>query len=551
MLSIDELLAELPRAKARQICNEPLAWAEALLVAPATGKPFVANSVQHQILRSPHRYNVIRVHRRAGKSFSMAVLALFYCLMHKNIQVLLVCPRGSQVNEIFLQVKDFIASNPWIEPYVTGSRQALPQQLRFSNGSRFTGFTTGAKGGAASLRGQGGDVVLVDEGGYIPEDAWAVINPIIQGDEHRRWPPKAYIASTPAYTRGHYYDLCTAVPHMLHPDGSVFWHQIYVPITLNPSVDDSFREECRALCATDLDWLREYMCEFPELGEGVFPKVLVDQARRPISYDQELARALERASQGDRPPSRTMGVDWDKYNADGRGPNLLILEATDAARYRVIYRQEIPQTQFSLSTAVQRIVELNEIFQPEWIYLDRGYGDMQLEELQLWGKKFPRTGLAEKTIGIQFAQTVEMPLPGGTMEKKRFKQVMVQLMRHWFERGKFDIAATDEYLYRELIEYHVVGQTEANIKYSEENDHAIAALGLASMAMHQRITNPYRPPPPLTCYLVPQPIAIPRSELARQVAERHGRPYLGDPEVNRSFARRSLGSQLPPPRTRF
>lgn len=551
---LDELLASLPREQVLKISREPLAWAEALLLAPSTNEPFVANYVQHQILRSPHRYNIIRVHRRAGKSFSMAILALFYCLMFEGIQVLLICPRGSQVNEIFLTIKDFIHANPWIEAYLAGSRQALPQQIRFHNGSRVTGFTTGAKGGAAGIRGQGADVVLVDEGAYVPEDAWGTINPIMQGDVHRRWPPKVYIASTPAATRGHYYELCTNPHNALSTAGVVFWNQVHVPITTNPGVTEAFRAECRALCASELDWIREYLCEFPEIGEGVFPKRLVDASRFPIVYAESLRDARTETAEKRRPPSRTLGVDWDKFNKDGRGPNLIVLEATEAGKQRVIYREEIPQSDFSLSNGVLRIIELNELFQPEWIFVDRGYGDHQIEELQLYGRKFPGSGLAEKVVGIQFGQNVEQPLPGGGIEKKRFKQVMVQLLRGWFERGRVETALADDVLYKELIEYHVVGQTDANLKFSDENDHAIAALGLAAMAMHTKVKNPYTPPAASRCYIRPAPISIPKSELERRAAQtdpfRTQDTHPHD-RRERSFSRRRLGGGGPFSRSSF
>jgi hypothetical protein len=561
---LELFLSELPPEQVLKITSEPQAWAEALLIEPKTARRFTCNYVQEQILNSPNRHNVIRVHRRAGKSYSMAILALFYCLMYQNCQVLLICPRGAQVKEIFLTVKDFIRANPWLEAYIATTQSAMPMQIGFTNGSRFSGFTTGAagRGKATSLRGQGGDVILIDEGAYLHEDDWTAINPIIQGDEHRRWPPKVYIASTPAHTRGHYYELCVKPENKRYKDGTTFWREIHVSILENPSVSDQFREECRSLCATELDWIREYLCEFPEQGEGVFPKKMVDAARVDFSYDTAIVKAAaereKRALDPEwRPASRTIGVDWDKYNADGRGPNIIVLETNDAGRQRVIYRQEIPQTQFTLKAAVNRIVELNELFKPEWIFVDRGYGDMQLEELHLIGKRDRGSGLDTKVVGVSFANVVEQPMPGGgPPEKKRFKQVMIQLLRAWLERGILEIPYADDVIYRELIEYHTVGQTEVNLKFCGVNDHAIAALGLAAMAMHTKVKNPYTPPPAARSHLLKAPEPQPAGEREYEaMVRKHGmiaQVLLPAPEDAReSFGRRALGNAAPFSRSTF
>ncbi len=544
-------LKQLPPEVVQEVFSSPLKWAQTFLVTPNTGKPFEANYVENLILSSERRYNVIRVHRRAGKSWALSTLALYHALTAKNSEILVICPDGSKVATIFDRIREFIQANPWISPHVDGDRQNLPQRISFKNGSKINGFTTAAKtkGEATGLRSQGADVILMDEAAYLGEGDWAAIQPIMTGDMYRRRKTKVYVASTPAYTRGHYYNLCKDT--FLKQT----WHEIHVRITENPSVTPELLEECKATCSNEMDWNKEYMAEFPELGEGVFPKTLVDRACRNFDYHVNLSVAMTSTLNREKPASRTIGVDWDKYNKDGHGSTIVVLESVGPGRYRLIYREEIQQSEFTLKNAVTRLIELNDIFQPEWIYIDKGYGEMQFEELQLFGKKFPKTGLLKKVVSVQFAESVECPLPGGGFEKKRFKQAMVSLLRTWFENQWVEIPHSDHHLRKDLIEYHVKGQTDSNIKYSDENDHSIAALGLAAMAMHHKVKNPYLSPPAVKSYSVPAPVSVSSDALRQYYGKDYRRnPLLGNrPEFDTgdTFSRRTLGDALPHDRSKF
>jgi hypothetical protein len=549
--TLEQLLSEIPPDVLSEIIDSPILWAETLLTTPKKGIPFEANYVQQQILGSKRRFNVIRVHRRAGKSYALAILALHASLTRRGTEVLVIAPGGAQIANVFDTIRDFMAENSWMQEYKVEDRRNLPQRISFKNGSKIQGFTTAArsKGQAMTLRGQGADIILIDEGAYLNEDDWPAITPIMQGDMNRRQKTKVYIASTPAYTRGKYYEFCTSERL------KKAWNEIFVPIDQNPSVSREFIEECRSTCTSEMEWAKEYLAQFPELGEGVFPKSMVEACQRVYAYSTGLQTAREQSNRRERPPMRTIGVDWDKYNKDGHGPTICVLEAVGPYRYRLIYKEEIPQSDFSLTNAVNRVIELNEVFRPEWIYIDRGYGDMQVEEFHKYGKQFPKSGLLKKVVGVQFGENVDCPMPGGGFEKKRFKQSMVSLLRAWFERGQIEIPRNDHRLFKDLIEYHVVGQTENNIKYSGENDHAIAAIGLAAMAMHQKCANPYAPPPARGVYQVPQPVAVPTNVL-RQYQGSRDRASMGETlraigESGGGFTRRRLGDSLPTTRNSF
>lgn len=536
------------------ILSNPQPWAETFLANP-TGGRFHANYVQTQILGSQNRFNVVRVHRRAGKSYSIAILTLFYCLMVDSCQVLIITPAGSQVKELFTTLREFLRVNEWMQDYVVRNHEN-PHRIEFKNGSRVTGFTTGArsKGKGMNLRGQGADVIFIDEAAYLNEDDWLSLKPILQGDSHRRFPPRVFCCSTPAYTRGAYYRMCKELsqngPDVLEGRKKALWHEIHVAITANPSLSEEFVAQARELAQNELEWTQEWLAEFPDVGEGVFPKRMVDRSLTDYSIEEYLANA--KASWQGNPakreahPSRTMGVDWDKFNADGHGPNIAILEAQPEGKYRVIYHEEIPQSEMCLHIAVDRICELDGIFNCDWIYVDYGKGDYQVEEFGL-------RGMSKKVVGVHFAETVKFPLPGGGIQKKRFKQAMISLLRTWFERGYLELPRNRRSLWNQFLEYHIVSQSETTLKFSTENEHGIDAVGLAAMAMHQRIKNPYKPKVATEVRRVeaPSPLSGNLIREGLRQGKSAAQTYLEYREAPNTFSRSTLGSCGPSSRTMF
>jgi len=62
-----------------------------------------------------------------------------------------------------------------------------------------------------------------------------------------------------------------------------------------------------------------------------------------------------------------------KYGANSS----IIITDYDVIRqkFKVIKRVEVPRSEYSYDSAVNKIVELNDIFNPSWIFCDRGSGE--------------------------------------------------------------------------------------------------------------------------------------------------------------------------------
>ena len=153
-------------------------------------------------------------------------------------------------------------------------------------------------------------------------------------------------------------------------------------------------------------------------------------------------------------------------------------------RFRVIKRVEVPKSQYSYDAAVNMVVELNDIYNPSYIYVDRGAGEYQIERLHIIGEERPETGLKDKVKGFQFKQNLEIIDPATkVITKEPMKPFMVNQLTIAFERGMMMLSPFDDTLYKQLIDYSIVRVSQNGIPiFSSENEHFIDALGLAYLA---------------------------------------------------------------------
>jgi len=451
-----------------KLIEDPLVFAESLLVEPFTQQPFRANHVQRIVLSAvrDHDRVAVRVSRQTGKTYGMTVICLWGALRAPNQSVLVVAPDKSKVKTIIDNIDRFLDSNPILARSIVARHGSPYYERKFSNGSRIAGFTLGSrtKRHGESVRSQSADMVVIDEAAYVADEDWRAVNPIIEGGLYRP-KTKAVVASTPALASGRFYEIF----HNSSLDS--VWHRIHVPITENPDFADRV-DQIRASCPNDLEWITEFLAEFPDSGVGVFRQSDVHRALAEFVYNFRRARY-----------EVAMGVDWDKYEA---GVNIAVVQFNrESGVYELIYREEVQRTEMVLTEAVRRIVELTDLIpNVRAVYVDRGYGDMQLEMLHQEGYRRPSTGLDKKVVGWSFNQKVDVRDPvTGEMVKKRLKDAMISLFQHILEEHRFQFPKTDHQLYRQLLGYHVVSLTQSGPRYNKEGDHVIDAICLALWAL--------------------------------------------------------------------
>jgi replicative DNA helicase len=290
-------------------------------------------------------------------------------------------------------------------------------------------------------------------------------------------PDKVLIgASTPTGRRERFWEWCTSNTRFKE-----FWFPSYCNPFFSKEQEEEFREEY-----SESGYRHEIEADWGEDAEGVYPRRYVDKSFIDPGwrYEPEIQSARS---------FYTIGVDWDKY---GAGTNILVLEACAEnyederfrSKTRVCYREEIPKSEFTLTKGVNRIVELNEIFQPKHIYVDRGFGEVQVELLHKYGVENPSSKLRERVKGVSFAELIDLRDPYTKLPiKKEIKPYMVDNLRQYLENEVIVFPAQDEELYIQLISYVVVRTTSTGRPVFEAGgsavDHAHDALMLALLAI--------------------------------------------------------------------
>lgn len=481
------------QVKLAKIMNDPVAWAQAFLRTynNQTGKvePWKARWYQVEMLKDQSKKRVYRCGRRIGKTETMVVESLFHVCTKRNFRVLIVTPYETQVRLAFMRINELIQESPVVKSMVVGNTKN-PYLIKLSNDSAILGFTTGASsgGGAASVRGQRADLIVMDEVDYMSEADFDSVM-IIAGERDNI---RTVMSSTPTGKRSKFYQACT--------DPAMGFTEHFHPSYHNPGWNDSLEAEFRATLS-EQGYVHEVEAEFGVQNTGVFSKDAIDAAKEYYNYAyQELDyyqnAAIERGDivapemliynrQKHAPFNRfrTIGVDWDKYKETS---SIVVLEFNEKLqRFMILKALSVPRAEYSYDKAVNTVIELNEIYKPAMIYCDRGAGEYQIERLCIYGEAHPESRLHEKVKGFSFSQNLEVENPvTGEMVKEPLKPFMITQLQIAFERNQMVISKYDEKLYKQLIDYEVVKHAQNGKPiFTDVNEHFIDALGLAYLAM--------------------------------------------------------------------
>lgn len=522
-------ISPVERERIKKLKEDPVYWARIFLVANNAAEhkwgPWKARWYQEEMLRDRSTRKVYRCGRRTGKSETMIVDALHMAFTNKMFRILFVTPYENQVNLIFMRMRELIADSPLLKQEVVKMKNS-PYTVELKNGSAILGFTSGASSGsgAASIRGQRADWIFMDEIDYMgPEDYSTVA--AIAGE---RVDIGITASSTPTGKRGTFYRMCT--------DKSFGYHEHFHPSMHNPNWCDEMEAQFRGEL-NDSQYEHEILAEFGTEETGVFNKDKLELATKHDFYtylplnDIQKKKYLE--EEGCLPtfydygehhlypynPFICVGVDWDAYGASS---SIVVLEFdVNLKKFRVIKRIEVPRSEYNLDNAVKHVIRVNEIYNPAWIYVDRGYGDYQLERLHIYGDEHPESGLKTKVKGWQFKNSLEIMDPITKETKKEpMKPFMVNQLGLTIDRERLVLSPCDKTLQDQLINYSVerISQSGQPV-YTSKEEHFVDALGLAHLAFVLEF-------PKIT-----QLIKVP--EFSSKIL--HSSKLLGEKRVNKAF----------------
>ena len=509
------------------VTDNPILWAKVYL-------DWEARDYQFAILTEGKKSKklVLRLGRRLGKTDDMCVLILWFAYTQYNkgpnnqYDIIIATPYETQIDLIFKRLHQLIEVSPLLGGLIS---RDVHHNICFNiNGvtSNILGLTAGANnatGGANSTRGQRADVIILDECDYIGSNQVTnILNIRNEAPERIR----LICASTPSGKHEEYYRWCIGASKKYYPTQDDIknnrftgykidekavgegngWTEIYAPsnvnkelLKINPDTLQTYLEDIRDELS-EMRYVQEVMAEFGEEELGVYQKKYIYEAikegerlgyRYITKWSKQDREAYLKRTQGQC--IRILGVDWDKYaaathmvcmefdrfhqDADGRIVPL----------FKMLFRIEIARSDFTYVNAMNKIIELNDEYKFDWIAIDRGYGEVQLEMLHKYGLEHEETGLADKVIGYQFSQKIEVTDPyTRKKDSKDLKPFMVNNSVNLFEKGKIVLDPKDKTMIQQLEEYRVKSISASGKPiYTDENEHAIDSMNLALLAFEQ------------------------------------------------------------------
>jgi len=449
-----------------EILEDPVKFASAEL-------DWHAREYQEEMLGSDKNRVVIRAGRRIGKTDQAVIKMLHAAYTKGDFRVLVVTPFESQIKHIFQRLRALIRKSDMVKQSVTRDIRS-PNRIEFGNGSYIVGFTAGTTGGggAASVRGQGADFIYLDEADYLSDDDIDTIISVAYEDAEN---VRIWATSTPTGRRGRFWQWCTKK--------ELGWHEFHYTSHVNPTWSEVAERDARNNL-TELGYVHEILAEFGDMAEGVFQRKFVEKA---AEAGRELN--LELVDDIDYQAIRTIGIDWDKA---GAATQIVVTEYDpEIDKFYPIHRAEIPSGEFTYSNAIDTIVALNEEFNPEFIYADRGHGEYQIESLHKYGMAHPETGLGDKVKGISFSDKIKIPDPH-TKEigKKHIKPFMVNTSVLLCENERLALPSNDDLIKEQMLDYYIERVTPTGRPvYNSDNEHALDAFMLSLLAMQLEFTD--------------------------------------------------------------
>ena len=272
-------LTPVEQAKLKKIMADPVLWAQAFIVSnnPTTKKygPWIARDYQIEMMRDKSLRKVYRCGRRLGKTDTMVIEGLHKVFTHKNYRVLYITPYENQVNLIFMRMRELIHDSPLIKNEIVKMKNS-PYTIQFRNGSVIMGFTTGASSGsgAASVRGQRADWLMLDELDYMGAEDYATVSMIA----NERADIGITASSTPTGKRGTFYQMCT--------DQKMGFTEHYHDSFANPNYTKEIDDQNK-ITLTCGQYEHEILAVFGTEESGVFDKDKVDAAMKREYYTYE------------------------------------------------------------------------------------------------------------------------------------------------------------------------------------------------------------------------------------------------------------------------
>jgi hypothetical protein len=217
-----------------------------------------ADDWQREVLSSQASRLLLLTTRQAGKSSTVAALALRTALLRPRATVLMLSPSEKQSAEVLRKAQDYYAALDRPIPTLRPRDSAL--KLELANGSRLLALP----GNERTVRCYSAVTLLVvDEASRVPDPLYYSLRPMLATSGGQ-----LVALSTPAGKRGWFYESWA---------GPEAWHRVCVPAERCPRIGAEFLAEERRVLGPRW-YAQEYECSFEDLLGAAFRGEDIDAA---------------------------------------------------------------------------------------------------------------------------------------------------------------------------------------------------------------------------------------------------------------------------------
>jgi hypothetical protein len=460
---------------------EPYYWAEKNIdihQRDPDKRLFVPRWYQKMQLQCSANKKAIRCGRRAGKSYGLALDITNRLMVNSNYQILVVTPFLSQAKELADTVRKLIrAINPELgdwDSLVKRSVTSPYQEIQLTNGSTFKAFTAG-NDNANAVRGQGAHLIVIDEADFLSQEAFDSIMAILMDK-----PNTEIICTSTPMGENIMYKLSQS------PEYKEFHFPSFVIPHYNDDMDKANRENLSIM-----GYVQEIISEFGLDDNAVFQSDFINEAIK-----NEMQLPVTDVISNRQNYIVSLGCDW---NADKVGTRIVILAYSKIEKKIFVASiDNVRREGWTQVAAVQKIVDLNRKFEPDYLYVDEGFGEANVQQLKLiavsnYGKlpkDHPDLRLNNVTP-VNFASTLELrDVVTGDIRKKFFKNFIVETTKRALEKGLLSLAGENAKDIVEQMRGYIVksrlssGREIYEAKSKELGDHDLDAFMIALAGIH-------------------------------------------------------------------
>jgi hypothetical protein len=398
--------------EATLVTADPVSWA-------ARYFGWEARWYQEEMMSCTAQKKIVRAGRRVGKTTCIVVLISWLLYTNEDVTVLVIAPYQAQVTKIFDEITKLISGNEELSASIKRNTKN-PHRLELANGSKALGFSSGAQSSARSdkIRGQDANYIVLDEADYLADDDLDAILAILASHPDCG----LWASSTPTGKHQKYYQWSV--------QKDLGFKEFHYVSAESPSWTDEVQEFYKKTY-NRATYEHEFLAEFGIQEKGVFRNDLLDSSLR--QYDLPRNR---------REGARVViGVDW---NGADIGVHITVTEF-DGNIYLLLLKEIIKAGDFTQHEAIARIMELDQKYDADYIYVDAGYGQVQVEMMHKIGLANPDTGWRKKVKAYNFGAKIEIRDPRtGAFVKKAAKPFMVNVTSLQLEQDRLLLPVSED-----------------------------------------------------------------------------------------------------------